>query len=433
MKSIAMIILGLGMALSVAAREGTLLSDQGSGRATAYLESPKIVTFEGKTHVAWLDSSEEGFRVCIRSLDRESGIWSERYTIGEAEDNHGGPALTVDAEGYLHVIYYAHHHPVRYRKSVRPNDASQWSEYIPFGRDLTYPALLCAPDGTLVLAARRSYEDKPWELEMWRKEPDGDWERQGAVLRSRHGIYAQFAASLAWGADRRTLHLATRIYELPEDELEQPLTTVGYLKSEDGGRSWSRSDGAPVSLPATAETLDVIASGRGREGRILNAGSLAIGPDGLPYVPYSVRTEDSSQAYLARPYGNGKWRHRHLNPYLPEEVRDWALFMHGGVAFGEAGQPVVTAVAMQVEPLAPDWGDPSSEAVCFRSEDGGESFAGNLLGRIDPETPSWMPNMERPTGFNEMGAYPSFVYTVGARGDSLSDRLSNEVWWVPTE
>ncbi|MBD5777892.1 BNR-4 repeat-containing protein [Pelagicoccus sp. NFK12] len=417
----------------MSARNAVLLSQQGSGRATAYLESPKIVSFQGKTHVAWLDSPEEGFRVCIRTLDHASETWSEKYTIGEAQDNHGGPALTIDGEGYLHVIYYAHHHPVRYRKSLRPNDASQWSEYEPFGHNLTYPSLLCAKDGSLILTARRSYDERPWELEMWRKNPGETWQRERALVSSRHGIYSQFAASLAWGSDHETIHLATRIYEMPEDEIEQPLTTVGYMKSEDGGVTWTRSDGGEVPLPATADTMDVIASGRGIEGRILNAGSIAVGPDGRPWVPYGVRTEDSSESYLASPYGDGKWRHRQLNKYLPEELRDWALFMHGGVSFGKSGQAVVTAVAMRVQPLAPDWGDPTSELVCFLARDGGARFEGMLVGEIDADLPSWMPNMERPTGFNEMLAYPSYVYTKGVRGESLSDQLSNEVWWVPGE
>lgn len=106
--------------------ERFLFSLEGSGRATANLESPKIVSFEGKTHVAWLDSPKEGFRIRIRTMDQSSGDGSEKWTIGEAQENHGGPALTIDEEGYLHILFYSHHHPFRYRRSVRPNDASEW-------------------------------------------------------------------------------------------------------------------------------------------------------------------------------------------------------------------------------------------------------------------------------------------------------------------
>ena len=83
---------------SAPARE--ILSETGCGRATAYAETNKIVTWHDKTHVAWLDSVAEGFRVRVRTLDRNAGTWSSVHTVGEAYDNHGGPALTVDSKGY---------------------------------------------------------------------------------------------------------------------------------------------------------------------------------------------------------------------------------------------------------------------------------------------------------------------------------------------
>ncbi len=412
--------------------EGVLLSSSGSGRATAYLESPKIVTFKGRTHVAWLDSPTEGFRVRIRTMDRSTGEWSETWTIGEASDNHGGPALTVDEEGYLHVLYYSHHHPFRYRRSLRPNDASAWTPFEEFGHNLTYPALLCAKDGTLVMTARRSYEDRPWELEMWTKAPGEAWQQKGALLSSRFsGGYAQFAASLAWGADHRSLHLSARIYELPDEDRNAPFTTVGYMTSVDRGETWTGSDGKAIELPATAASFDTIAIGRGKEGRVLNAGSMAISPDGVPHVPYSVRVQDTSQAYFATPLGDGKWRHRHLNPFLPAKYRDWDLFLHGGLSFGSNGQMTVAATIMQVAADGIDWGDVSTELVRFRSQDGGRSFSAAMFGEPDPNAPRWMPNLERPTGFNEMPAKPGLIYTHGVRGEALTDQLSNEVWWAP--
>ncbi len=69
--------------------QGELISSAGSGRATAYLESTKIITYADKTHVAWLDSDAEGFRVRIRTRDAVSGAWSPVWTIGEAANNHG--------------------------------------------------------------------------------------------------------------------------------------------------------------------------------------------------------------------------------------------------------------------------------------------------------------------------------------------------------
>ena len=429
--SIASVILGASTAIAFAAQERFLLSGEGSGRATAYLESPKIISYDGKTHVAWLDTPKEGFRIRIRTLDQKSGKWSKAWTIGEAVDNHGGPALTIDGEGYLHILFYSHHHPFRYRKSVRPNDASEWTPYEEFGINLTYPALVCAKDGTLIMTARRSYENQPWELEMWSKKPGEQWARNWAVLRSRHGNYAQFAASMTWGPDHSTLHLASRIYEMPDDESISPLTTVGYLSSPDGGITWTRSDGQSVKLPATADTFDAIASGRAKEGRVLNAGSIGVSHDGKPYVPYSIRTQDTSQTYLASPIGGAKWRHLHMNEFLPEGYRDWDLFMHGGVSFGSSGQPTVAATMMHIAVDGIDWGEVTTELVRFRSQDGGKTFVGETFDSPSDKEPRWMPNLERPTGFNEMPSEPNLIYTDGVRGEGLGDALSNRVYWLP--
>ena len=87
--------------------------------------------------MAWLDSPTEGFRVRVRTLDRTTGQWSPTYTIGHAHDNHGGPALTIDGDGFLHVVYFPHHHAMRYRKSKRPGDASEWEPEILFGETNT--------------------------------------------------------------------------------------------------------------------------------------------------------------------------------------------------------------------------------------------------------------------------------------------------------
>lgn len=134
-----------------------LLSEQGCGRATGYAEANKIVTSNNRTHVAWLDSPPEGFRVRVRTLDRRTGEWSPTYTVGEAYDNDGGPALTIDSDGLLHILYYPHHHAMCHRRSKRPHDVAEWEDEQLVGEGLTYPTLVCGEDNTLYLTARRRF------------------------------------------------------------------------------------------------------------------------------------------------------------------------------------------------------------------------------------------------------------------------------------
>jgi len=151
-----------------------VLSENGCGRATAYSEFNKIVSIGDRTHVSWLDSESGKFLVRIATLDRAAGQWSAVYTVGEAFDNHGGPSLTYDSAGYLHIVYYPHHHPFRYRKSLRPNDASEWGEEVQFGKKCTYSSLVCTPDDKLILACRET-ATRQWTLNVYEKAKDGPY------------------------------------------------------------------------------------------------------------------------------------------------------------------------------------------------------------------------------------------------------------------
>ena len=410
-----------------------LLSEEGSGRATAYHESSKIITWQGRTHVTWLDTPAEGFRVHIRTLDRATGEWSPTYTIGDAADNHGGPALTVDGQGFLHVIYYSHHHPFRYRRSVRPNDASEWGPVEEFGVHLTLPAVLCAPDGTLILTARRSYDNQPWELELWTKPPGEKWTRHGPVLSSRHTGYVQFAASMAWAPDHRRLFLSYRIYEMPgyDNKNTDAITQVGCIMSPDAGQTWTKLNGSRLSLPATIDTLEPIVTCDSRQGRIVDAGAMAVSPGGVPHLAYSIRTQEAAEAYLATPLPGGGWRHLQLNRFLPSDLRNWAVHLtgQGGVTFTSAGRPLIVASVLKSNFGEEAWGHPSSTLVQFSSTDGGRTFTSRTLTPTDGVTARWLANLERPTGFNEIPEHPGMIYTEGTAGAGLGDILRNKVWW----
>lgn len=405
-----------------------LLSERGCGRATAYAETNKIVTFKGKTHVAWLDSEEAGFKVRVRTSDRSTAEWSPTYTVGEAHDNHGGPALTVDSQGFLHLAYHPHHHPLRYRRSARPNDASQWDDELQFGERCTYPTLVCAPDGTLILTCRESAED-PWVINLYRKPPGREWHGPHAILRAEHTGYSQFQSALAWGPDRRALHLSCRIYDGKPGRGH----TVGYLRSEDCGESWRTASGEIVKLPATAETVDIVAQARGLAGYGFQSGSIAVDPQGTPLVLYSDHDRVPVQAWLATPDESGAWRRRALLPELPPGYADatWGLGMPGGVTVAADGRVFVALTMMKPTEAraATGWGHPSSGILVLESRNAGAAFTARIAAKPDMQTPRWLPSLERPTGHNPVEV-PGLMYTEGPPGAGGKDILANKVWWV---
>jgi hypothetical protein len=406
------------------------LSADGCGRATGYAETNKIVTIDGKTQVAWLDSVAEGFRARIRTLDRTIGEWSSTFTLGEAFDNHGGPALTTDSRGFLHVVYYPHHHPFRYRKSKHPNDATDWEEEIQFGQRLTYPSLVCGPDDTLYLSGRRSFSDRPWQVELWSKPAAGDWQGPTIIAKSRYRGYAHFQESLAWSPDNRLLHLSCRFHENSDRSAYGRIQTVGYMVSDDLGTTWRRSDGSLIELPVTAESIEVLDSGGVDTGRILRAGAMAVDAQGTPHVIYSFSDGGRSDTIVATPQGDGRWRRRELSPLLPDEWKPWQLGMPGALTFNCGGEMTVAGTIQRVDEGEEGWGHASSEVVLLTSADRGKTFSFELASQPDPKTAHWLPNIERLTGHNAVPDRPGLIYTAGPPGKKNTDILSNGVFWV---
>jgi hypothetical protein len=401
-----------------------LLSSQGCGRATGYSEANKIITHDGKTHVSWLDSIEgKGFQVRVRTLDHASGEWSEPVTIDEAFDNHGGAALALDSDGFLHICYYPHHHPMRYRRSLRPNDSSEWTEAETFGKRTTYPTLVCGPDNTLYCTCRES-GDGPWVANLYTKKPGEGWAGPRAILQSQHTGYSHFMDALAWGPDHQTLHLCTRIYSGDPARGH----TIGYLRSRDGGVTWEDSAGKAVELPATAETIDVVVSSQSGEGPGLRAGSIAVDRAGIPIILCSDYDTSPPQAWISRPSGTGSWTRQSLTPELPEELKGCGLITPGTISIGESGRIYITLTAVRAEEGESLWGHKNSAVVWFESDSFGGPFDVQALTSLDG-TPRWLPNLERPTGHNTVQR-PSLIYTQGGPGEKNTQVISNDVQWM---
>ena len=395
------------------------LSQKGSGRASAYSEAVKTITVADRTHVTWLDSLGSGFRVQIRTLDHTTRTWSPVYTLGPAHDNHGGPALTVDHQGFLHVVYFPHHHPFRYRKSSRPNDASQWDEPITFGERLTYPTLLCNAQNILHLTGRRSYSDEPWTVELWTKQRDAAWQSGAEILRSLTPGYSHFQAAMAWSPDHTRLHLSCRIHENGGQR-----ETVGYLYNNAGETTWKRLDGTPVDLPATSLTVEQIAVGGRRAGQLSHkCGSIAVHPDGTPYILYSAADTESSEMVIAHPNRRMQWTRQGLANTVD---RLWPGFRPGPasqLAFNLQGELFVTTCIRR---------GTREDVVRLRSDDRGQTFQGELLSAGLTREHHWFANLERPTGANVIRGVPGVLFTAGVKGAGNNDLLNNDVYWCGT-
>ena len=444
-----------------------LLSSRGCERATSGTGN-KIITHEGKTHVAWLDSTEEGFFARVRTLDRQSGRWSPTYTLGKANGNHGRPAMTIDSKGYLHVVYGIHHDTVPYKRSVRPNDASEWTEKKTFGGKMSYPTFVCGPDDALYLTGRYGWGG----VRMYVKPRGEDWEDRGLIIRTREDCfsYAAFHEGLAWGPDHRTLHLSCEFYQsqTKQTNLWGTVQSANYMRSTDFGKTWQRADGTPIETPATSKTMDVLAAGESSYPKpgIRNQGAIVVDSKGKPYVLYRrYNTRPPGQVFLVTPDQQGKWQHLPLQAAMDKHWPGWAVIdSRSGLTITEDDRICIALLVIPREhPVAQSekarwktgsgystnaenarfslesagkWSNefPHRRGVAwFETGDGGKTFVAKAVFKRDPKVVYHQPSIEMPTGFNRIpaGSYPGLIYFAGLeRNAGPNEVIDNDVYYV---
>ena len=315
------------------------------------------------------------------------------------------------------MVYFPHHHPFRYRASLKPNDASAWSDEVEFGRKLTYPTLVCGADDTLYMTARRSYGKMPWTVEMWKKPVGKDWEMVGTILRSRAVGYSHFQEALAWGPDHKRLHLSVRIHEN-----RGAVEVVGYMFSDDFGKTWRGRNGRPLVQPVSAETIDVIASGGRVEGKSSHkCGTIAVTDDGKPVVLYSASNSPGAEMILATPDGKSGWQRRGLAAAVSKTWPGWSIGPAAEVSINRQGTMyVVAAMASEGQ----------NDVALISSKDLGRTIEIERPAAGVKQDKKWLANLERATGHHQVNGRPSVIFTAGTRGKGNTDILSNDVFWA---
>ena len=415
----------------------------------------KIASLHGRTHVVWQDSHAGRYFARVRSLDHATGAWSPSVTLAEGVDEHARPTLAADSAGHLHVVMGGHNSPLQYRRSVEPGDSSAWTPIERFGAS-TYPVLVCGPDDTLHLTARPATHEG---VELWRKPPGGEWTDQGLIVRrqERFAGYTAMHNDLAWGPGQRTLHMSVSFFlgqepapgESPRDP-QGRYQAIGYMASDDGGRTWRRADGGRIELPATSDTLDSIDAGEQdwpKPG--INHGGIAVDAHDRPYLGYVRHTPEPGQARLLTRDPGGRW----IDLPLAEAIAaHWpGLIGHGvkPVIDGDGRLCVLLTLAPRDHPAA-DWspgvhGRPAFwlrdhpellRIAWLESVDGGRAFRPREIVPDDPERGQEMPSIERSNGPHGLpaGRRPTLIYTLGlSRYARAGETIDNELYWVRPE
>ena len=124
-----------------------------------------IVSRGDNVHVAWGEATDPkekvpGVPTYVITYNRTAEKLSSPALVGygpPANDIHNSPCITMDSDGYLHVLIGTHGRTFKYVRSLSANSASGgWTKAEDVGTGLrqTYVGMVCDKDNTLHLVFR---------------------------------------------------------------------------------------------------------------------------------------------------------------------------------------------------------------------------------------------------------------------------------------
>jgi hypothetical protein len=173
-----------------------------------------VVSRGSKVHVVWAEATDPaasleeipGVPAFVATYDRETGDLGKPVFMSfgpPPNDGHNTPSITIDSQGYLHIVVGTHGRPFQYLRSREPNDAyAGWTEAIRTSEDdlrQTYVGLVCDADDTLHLVfrlwrtAETHLDGALWAALVYQRKRAGhDWEEPVLLVApplSEYSIY----------------------------------------------------------------------------------------------------------------------------------------------------------------------------------------------------------------------------------------------------
>ncbi len=234
--------------------------------------------------------------------------WTVEHTpyTGNVRDGHNIISLGIDSQGYLHVAFDHHGHPLHYARSVAPGSLTLGPLQPMVGRneaDVTYPEFYPLSSGKLLFVYRSGFSGGGNMVLNVYDPATAKWERLHDVLldgQKQRNAYWQLCV-----APDGTIHLSWVWRETWMVETNHDLC---YARSLDGGLTWQRSDGTPYSLPITAETAEV-AWPIPQKSELINQTSMTTTSEGRPMIATYWREQaDSIPTYRLVEHDGNQWR-----------------------------------------------------------------------------------------------------------------------------
>ena len=300
-------VCGYGMGYSQLVRVGEGYSNT-SVNTTVFRNSP-LVTDGDTQYISYYDP--EGYLVLgKRKLNETAWTLQRSQYKGNVADAHNVISMMVDGEGYIHVSFDHHGHPLNYCRSVAPGSLELGPKEAMTGtdeQDVTYPEFYKMPDGDLIFVYRSGASGRG-NLIMNRYDLDTHrWERVQDILIDGEGqrnAYWQLYVD-----EKGTIHLSWVWRETWMVETNHDLC---YASSPDGGKTWYTSAGEPYTLPIRKDNAEY-AWRIPQNSELINQTSMCTDAEGHPYIVTYWREPDSDVPQYRVVWNDGtRWNMREV-------------------------------------------------------------------------------------------------------------------------
>lgn len=270
---------------SIEARSEPNLVPIGEGWAknsvnTVIFRRNSVVTHENTQYVAYY-APDSSVMLARRTLGSEDWTVKKTQYTGNTRDAHNSISIMADRDGYLHMSWDHHGHPLRYCRSVEPGSLEMSDKMPMTGKKenkVTYPEFYRLPDGDLLFLYRDGGSGNGDLMINHYDTASQTWtQRQDALIDGEGERNAYWQTCID---GEGTIHLSWVWRETGDVATNHD---IGYAKSSDGGFTWLKSNGEAYDLPIAIDNAEYAARVP-QSHELINTTSMCADQQGRPYI-----------------------------------------------------------------------------------------------------------------------------------------------------
>lgn len=270
-----------------------------------YASGRSVTTARGFEYAIYVGSDARAY-IAQRPVDSPDwDITSLESIFGiQGADGHNYYSVGVDSNGYVHVSGNMHAQALLYAKSAAPDSIASFATAAMVGAQedaVSYPDFQNLADGTLIFVYRNGGSGAgDTYLNRYN---GGVWSRVATLFTGLSGSPQRSVYSTVTATADGALH-ATMIWR----DTSSPDTNhdLGYMRSIDGGTTWSSASGAPVAVPVTFDVAPTIFPTAATGSGLLNSATVDA-TNGVPHVAVLAYDGDGFSNVLHLWYSGGVW------------------------------------------------------------------------------------------------------------------------------